>query len=139
MAEIWIIDDDEDIALSLSGILKKDGHDISVRDTTEGAVAALVKAKPDLLILDVMFPESPVAGFDLARQVRQRREIKDLPIVLLTGLNQEFPMEFSRKDIDPSWMPVQDFVEKPVTEKKLLSVVHKLLKSAQAVPWRRAP
>lgn len=128
MAKIWIVDDDEDIALNLASILKKEGHDVTLRDTTEGAVAALTKARPDLVILDVMFPESPVAGFDLARQVRQRREIKELPIILLTGVNQEFPMEFSSKDIDPNWMPVQDFVEKPVTAKKLLSVVNKLLK-----------
>jgi hypothetical protein len=33
---------------------------------------------------------------------------------MLTAVNQQFPLGFSNKDIDPNWLPVTDFVEKPV-------------------------
>ncbi len=127
MAIIRIIDDDEELAEDLSMVLKKEGHEVSVRDTTEGAIHELLEAKPDLLILDVMFPENPAAGFDLAREIRQTDRIKDLPIILLTAINQEFPMDFSSKDIDKEWMPVEDFAEKPVDIKDLLDKVKKIL------------
>lgn len=132
MSYIRIIDDDAELAENLSLFLKQEGHTVSVLDDTKGALQDLVQDKPDLLILDVMFPENHTAGFDLARKIRQTREIKDLPVILLTGVNQQFPLSFSAKDIDGDWMPVHDFIEKPVDMKTLLQKVKSLLqKSAE--------
>ena len=127
MAKIKIIDDDLDLAEDLSLLLKNAGHEISTRDDTEGAVAVLIEEKPDLLLLDIMFPENPAGGFDLAREIRSTPALKDLPVILLTAINQEFPMDFSSRDIDPEWMPVQDFLEKPVAPDVLLEKVDSLL------------
>jgi len=129
MARVAIIDDDVELSENIASLLQTEGFTVSVRDSTEGAVEELVRDKPDLLILDVMFPENPSAGFDLARRIRQTPEIRDLPIILLTAINQEFPMGFSASDIDPEWMPVQDFLEKPVDPKLLHEKVGKLLRS----------
>lgn len=127
MAKIMIIDDDVSLMDDMSVLLKDAGHTITVSDTVDGAIEKLTADKPDLLILDVMFPDNPAAGFDLARKIRQTREISQLPVVLLTGVNQQFPMDFSPGDIDSDWMPVQDFVDKPVDFKKLLKKINKLL------------
>ena len=127
MARIEIIDDDVELAENFSLVLKKEGHTVSIRDQAEGALEELLQNKPDLLILDVMFPENPAGGFDLARKIKQTEEIKDLPVILLTAINQEFPMDFSARDIDQDWMPVQDFVEKPVNIPDLIEKVNKML------------
>lgn len=127
MAKIKIIDDDLDLAEDLSLLLKNAGHAISTRDDTEGAIEVLIEEKPDLLILDVMFPENPAGGFDLAREIRNTPALKDLPVILLTAINQEFPMDFSSRDIDVEWMPVQYFLEKPVAPEVLLEKVETLL------------
>ncbi len=127
MARISIIDDDVELAEDMSVLLRKEGHTVSTRDTCEGAVRELVKNTPDLLIQDVMFPENHTAGFDLAREIRKTKEIKDLPIILLTGVNQQFPMDFSAQDIDSEWMPVQAFLEKPVRMAALLEKIGELL------------
>jgi len=129
MAFITIIDDDVEFAENISVVLKGDGHEVRMRDETKGAVEDLIKATPDLLILDVMFPENPSGGFDLAREIRKNDKLKRLPIILLTSINQQFPMDFSYKDIDKEWMPVQDFVEKPVDMEELLDKVREILKS----------
>ncbi len=127
MAKIMIIDDDVGLMDDMFVILKNAGHTVTVSDTVDGSIEKLTADKPDLLILDVMFPDNPAAGFDLARKIRQTSEISKLPIILLTGVNQHFPMDFSPGDIDSDWMPVQDFVNKPVDFKKLLRKISKLL------------
>ena len=48
---------------------------------------------------------------------------------MLTGVNQEFPMDFSADDIDPDWIPVQDFVDKSVEIPELLEKINGLLVS----------
>jgi DNA-binding response OmpR family regulator len=130
VAHIKIIDDDVEYAKNVSTLLAKAGYKVSMLDTTDKAIEHLVRDRPDLLILDVMFPDNPAAGFDLTREIRRRRELKNLPIILLTGVNQEFPMDFSPDDIDPDWMPVQDFVEKPANAERLLKAVRKMLSVA---------
>lgn len=128
MPYIMIIDDDVELAEDLSVFLEDAGHTVKTLNDTEGAIKSLVEDKPDFLILDVMFPERPAGGFDLARKIRETEVIKDLPIVLLTGVNQEFPMDFSADDIDPDWMPVQSFLCKPVNVEELLKKIDGLLK-----------
>jgi DNA-binding response OmpR family regulator len=129
MAYIRIIDDDEEFADNIALILKKEGHTVEILNETEGAVESLAQKTPDLLILDVMFPENPSAGFDLARKIRETEELKNLRVIMLTGVNQEFPMDFSSDDIDPDWIPVQDFVDKSVAMSELLAKINKLLAS----------
>ena len=127
MAKIKIIDDDIEVGENLTLMLENEGYDVSVRDNTENAIEDLIQDKPDILILDVMFPENPAGGFDLARKIRQTDAVRNLPVILLTAINQEFPMDFSSQDIDQDWIPVQDFIEKPVEISNLLKKIRQLL------------
>ncbi len=127
MANIMIIDDDVELSANLGLMLEKENHVIKTLDQTDGAIEILQEEIPDLLILDVMFPENPAEGFDFARKVKQNKDLRKLPIIFLTGINQEFPMDFSSGDIDPEWFPVQDFIEKPPDMKILLEKIDKLL------------
>ena len=127
MPTIKIIDDDKELAENLAMILQSKGYTTSVRTEYNGAIDDLITDKPDLLILDLMFPENLTGGFDLARQIRKTGEIHDLPIILLTNVNQEFPGDFSSEDIDSEWMPVQDFLEKPVDATKLIPKIEEIL------------
>lgn len=130
MARIKIIDDDKELSQNLAEIIRKEGHEVTILNSMETALDSLMKNKPDLLILDVMFPENPVAGFELARTIRQRKAIANLPILMLTGVNQEFPMDFSDEDIDPNWLPIQAFIEKPAKPVRLIKKINELLKKA---------
>ena len=127
MATISIIDDDVELAEDLSKVLRNEGHLVKTRETVEDALQFIEAEKPDLVILDVMFPENPAGGFDLAREIKSRDATKDTPVILLTAINQELPTDFSNKDIDPEWMPVHDFVEKPLDIPVLLAKVNALL------------
>ena len=129
MSKLVLVDDDAEIAANLAALLESKGHHVSMFHTMDGTVDKIAKLKPELAILDVMFPDNPAAGFDLARALRQNPNTKELPIIMLTGVNQHFPMDFSAKDIDPDWMPVQDFIEKPANiddlDKKIRAMLGK--------------
>jgi CheY-like chemotaxis protein len=128
MAYLLIVDDDEDFANTAAIVLRKEGHDVQIELDTDDAVKSMENKLPDLVILDVMFPEDASAGFELARLMRQESEkFRDIPILMLTAINTKFPLGFGPKDIDSQWLPVTDFLEKPVEFEVLLRRVSKLL------------
>lgn len=131
MPKIRIIDDDLELAGNIAAELEGRGYTVSTLDEIEGALKSLKKDMPDLLVLDVMFPENLSAGFDLARKIRQDREIRNLPIILLTGVNMDSSVKFSGEDIDDDWMPVQEFVDKPVDIEILVKKIEKLLAASK--------
>jgi CheY-like chemotaxis protein len=115
MAYLLIVDDDEDFAAATAKVLRDAGHEVEVELAIDSAIKSMRRRRPDLIVLDVMFPEDSSAGFTLAREIRhQMEQLKDVPVLMLTAVNQKFPLGFSEKDIDDHWLPVADFVEKPV-------------------------
>jgi two-component system, OmpR family, response regulator len=128
MAYILIVDDDTDFAGAVSTVLKGEGHETAIETAAEAAVGRIAQRRPDAVVLDVMFPESDTAGFEAARAIR--RAYGDLPVLLLTAVNQSFPLGFSNRDLDPTWLPAADFLEKPVDFKLLCEKVSALLAGA---------
>ena len=115
MAYLMIVDDDEDFAAAAATALRSAGHEVEIELDTEGVVASMETRRPDLVILDVMFPEDSSAGFELARRMRHQHEkLSDVPILILTAVNARFPLGFSTSDLDDTWLPAHDFLEKPV-------------------------
>lgn len=115
MSYLLIVDDDEDFASAVATVLRGGGHDVRIELDLSVAARSMAERRPDLVLLDVMFPEDSTGGFELARQMRWRHDaLKDVPILMLTAVNTKFPLGFSSKDIDDDWLPVTDFLEKPV-------------------------
>ncbi len=128
MAYILIVDDDEDFASTTATVLRKEGYDVQVELDIDSAVKSMESKPPDLAILDVMFPENASAGFELARSMRHKNgKLRNIPILMLTAINTKFPLGFGPKDIDDSWMPVTEFLEKPVDFDVLREKVARLL------------
>jgi len=128
MAYILIVDDDEDFAQTTATVLRNEGHEVQIELDTDDAVQSMQKKTPDLAVLDVMFPEDISAGFELARFMRHESDqLKTIPILMLTAINTKFPLGFGPKDIDDDWLPVTDFLEKPVDFDVLVNKVSKLL------------
>ncbi len=130
MARILIIDDDPDIIDSLTIILEAGGHTVSAKKETEHIVKSIIEAGPDLIILDVIFPEDPQAGFKAAREISKDVNVKDIPVLILSAVNQRSNISFgfSEADISDDFMPVQAFIEKPVEPSVLLEKIEALLK-----------
>lgn len=128
MTKIKLVDDDIETTENIMAILEAEGFQVEAFTELKGAIEFIKDGIPDLLILDVMFPENPAGGFDLAREVRTYDDLAKLPVILFTNINQELPMDFSHKDIDDEWMPVQAFMEKPIIPAKLIDKIKELLR-----------
>ncbi len=129
MANILLVDDDPDIVDSLTMVLEGNGHQVSVKGDTDDIVDDVMKVNPDLIILDIMFPEDPQAGFTAARALEANEKVRDIPVLLLSAVNQRSNMSFgfSEADISDDFMPVEAFIEKPVEPSALLEKVGELL------------
>ncbi len=120
MALIAIIDDDPDIQDASSLVLKSKGHQVITASNPKDGYEIVVKNKPDLIILDVMMDE-PDDGFFLAQKFR--RDKITTPILMYTSVSKAIGMDYAAGEL----VPVDDFVEKPISPEELIQKVEKLL------------
>ncbi|MGM0366169.1 MAG: response regulator [Actinomycetota bacterium] len=135
MKKVYIIDDDRDIVDSISMVLKAKGYEVSAQYDDENVVENVSRYKPDLIILDVIFPEDHSAGFRIAREIKRSEELVGIPIIMLSVVNEKgiYMGRFSNQDIDQSWLPVNKFLDKPVQPDELLRIVDSTLKEGQKI------
>jgi CheY-like chemotaxis protein len=125
-AKILITDDDQDIRESVQAILQNRQYDVvTAADRTEG-MEKIESEKPDLLILDVMM-SSWQDGFEMARELKKDPKHKEIPILMMTGVKKETGLDFKSAAGDPTWCPVEGFLDKPVKPDALIAEVEKLL------------
>ena len=129
MKKIYIIDDDRDIVESMSMVLKANGYEVSAQYNDENVVENVLKYNPDLIILDVMFPENNSAGFEIAREIKGNSKLTNIPIIMLSAVNEKgiYVGRLTSQDINESWLPVNIFLDKPVQPKELLLQVKSML------------
>lgn len=128
MARILLVDDDRDLTQSLSQVLKVKGYEVEVAHSGQEGLKKLLEVKPDLLILDVMM-ETDTAGFEAVYQIRSERpdskyrEFKNIPIIILTAIDQVTNARFSL-DQEESFLPGRnEFLTKPVDLEELLEKI----------------
>jgi len=125
-AKIMIVDDDPDYIKVVKTILEKEKYIVvSAGDKTEG-MNKIKAEKPDLAILDVMM-DAWQDGFEMSRQLKKDPEYKNMPVIMLTAVENRTGIGFKSSAGDPTWLPVDVFLDKPVEPDILLSEVKKLL------------
>ena len=124
MTRIAIIDDDADILDASSLILTSNGYEVITADNPDDGYKIVKENSPDLIILDVMMNE-PDDGFFLAH--RFRKENIKIPIIMYTSVSKATGLNFGVSEI----VPVDEFVEKPISPEELISKVKKLLQIKQ--------
>jgi DNA-binding response OmpR family regulator len=82
--KVMIIDDDENAVKFLSVVLSENGYEsYAAYDGREG-MDKLLETKVDLIVLDVMMPKR--TGFVLFKQLKKNDDLKDIPVLMLTGV-----------------------------------------------------
>ena len=123
---ILIIDDDPDITEAMTVVLENRGYEVgSAADSTEG-MEQLKANRPDVIILDVMM-RTRQEGFELSRELKTNPDYKDIPILMLTAVKEKTGLDFKPTAGDESWLPVEEFLDKPVKPDVLLEKVESLL------------
>src|SRR3990167_1146449 len=126
MAKILIIDDDPDIVEAMRIVLRSKNHNVIVAGNGEEGLKKVKANKPDLIILDVMM-ETGDEGFEIARHIKKDEAYKKIPILMLTAIKEKTGLDFRKEAGDEDWLPVDDYVEKPLKPEELISKVGSIL------------
>ena len=120
MALIAVIDDDPDIIEASTLVLKSKGYDVVTATNPDDGYTVVTEKNPDLIILDVMMDE-PDDGFFLAQKFRKGNI--NTPILMYTSVSKTLGFDFGQGEM----VPVDDFVEKPISPEQLVEKVENLL------------
>lgn len=121
---ILLVDDNEQNLELLLAYLEE--LNCELRTATDGAEALdqVAKRRPDLILLDVMMPR--MSGFQACAKIKQDPTTSDIPIVMVTALNEVSDAERAVES------GADGFIVKPVNKVELVTSVRALLASAMA-------
>ncbi|MDT8343269.1 MAG: sigma-54 dependent transcriptional regulator [Thermohalobaculum sp.] len=123
MADILIVDDEADIRELIADLLGDEGHATRLAQDADGAFAAIERAAPDLIILDIWLQGSRMDGNEILKAVK--RDNPGVPVVIISG----------HGNIEVAVAAVQqgayDFIEKPFNMDQLLVVVGRALEASR--------
>jgi CheY-like chemotaxis protein len=130
--KILVIDDDPDLVEVLRLTLEANGYEVTSAAGGDEGLEQVKEVEPDLIILDVMM-DYTTEGFQTALQLRstdpesEYAQYRETPILMLTAIHSTTPLRFGPDD---EYLPVDDFVEKPVEPAILVEKVRELLESS---------
>lgn len=127
MPKVLIIDDDPDIVEAMKVILESKEYLVAQAKNGSEGIKKVILEKPDLVILDVMM-ETQDKGFEVAREIKNNKDYAGIPILMLTSIKEKTGLDFRNEAGDKDWLPVDDYCDKPLNPKELITKVEGLLK-----------
>ena len=85
--KILIADDEPNILISLEYLMKREGYEVSVARDGEEALAAELRERPALVLLDVMMPKK--TGFEVCQELRANEAVRDTLVLMLTAKGRD--------------------------------------------------
>ena len=123
ISDVLIVEDEDDIRAMISGILEDEGYQVREAATSQDAVEAVKKRKPNLVVLDVWLKGSEMDGIELLAELKTR--YKNLPVIVISGHGTvETAVSAIRKG-------AFDYIVKPFKAEKLLVTATRALENAR--------
>jgi len=120
--KILIADDEPNILISLEFLMKREGYQVLLARDGDEALAAILRERPDLVLLDVLMPGK--TGFDVCQAVRADESFATTKIVLLTARGRDTDVAKGMA------LGATDYLTKPFSTKELAARVRELLQGA---------
>ncbi len=117
MTKILVVEDEASFAEALSYVLGKEGFEVEVAETGDGAIAAFDKNGADLILLDLMLPG--LSGTEVCKQLRSR---SDVPIIMVTAKDTEVDKVVGLE------LGADDYVTKPYSKAELVARIRAVLR-----------
>lgn len=122
MNKILLVDDESDILEFLKYNLELQGYEINTALNGKEALEKLSE-DTDLVILDLMMPV--LDGFEVIERMKKDSRYKEIPVIFLTAKNGEI------SEIKALELGAVDYIQKPISPKKLLARVKTNLKKSE--------
>ncbi|MEX0318553.1 MAG: response regulator transcription factor [Ruegeria sp.] len=116
--KVLLIEDEPNITEAIRFLLTREGWQVETHAEGTDAVDVIRATQPDLVILDVMLPGK--SGMDILRDLRERDEMRDLPVLMLTARGQSRDRDMAEK------AGVSRFMTKPFSNTEVLTAVRDL-------------
>ena len=130
-ATILVIEDDKDIVELVRYNLEREGFRVLDAADGEQGLAAVIRQKPDLVLLDLMLPG--VDGLEVCRRIRAHDELRSTPVVILTAKGEESDVVIGLE------LGADDYLAKPFSPVELELRVKALLRRPRTAPAEAAP
>jgi two-component system sensor histidine kinase/response regulator len=118
--KILVVDDVASNVLLLKILLSKENFQVCTANCGNMCVEQAKAEHPDLILLDVMMPD--ISGFDTAVILKKDPELRDIPIIFLTALNNPNDL------VHGFQVGANDFLTKPFNKEELLvRVMHQIV------------
>jgi twitching motility two-component system response regulator PilH len=124
MATIVIADDSPTLRRIVSSVLSKDGHEVIQAEDGVEAVQAVFAHQPDAIVMDVQMPR--VSGYVATRLLKDDWQTADIPIILLTSLDQQSDKYWGRS------AGADDYLTKDFEAPQLIEAVEGVMKKVEA-------
>ena len=121
--EILVIDDNPDIRLLVSNILKEQNFLVRTAANYDQAVFEINKKLPDLAIIDIKLDKPDLDGIDLLKLIANKN--RSLPVIMISG------HATVKIAIEAIKIGAYEFIEKPFSREKILNYVKRGLESAE--------
>jgi two-component system alkaline phosphatase synthesis response regulator PhoP len=128
--KLIIIDDDPNYVAGIKSVLETANYSVDVAYNPKDGFKALQTKRYDLLLLDIMMGRG-AEGVALARKIRKDPVLRELPVLIITGLREQIAFLFPGQPVHPHFVETDELLEKPVEPKLLLEKVSSLLKLAE--------
>jgi DNA-binding response OmpR family regulator len=126
MKKIVLIEDDADLFALLKYNLEKEGFVLTGAQTGKGAIELCRRERPDLIILDIMLPDSD--GLDICKGIRANAELAHVPVIFLTARASETDRIVGLE------LGANDYIVKPFFIRELVARVKVHFRSPAALP-----
>jgi CheY-like chemotaxis protein len=120
---VLIVDDDEGVRMFVAGVMEAEGWETEEALNGQQALDSAELDAPDLIILDVNMPV--MDGFEAFKRLRDSPFTDKIPIIMLTGINEEQGESYDRDRMAAEFgvEGPEEFVDKPVDPIFLLQSV----------------
>lgn len=126
MPKILIVDDDPDIRIAISSILRTRSYEVIEASDGEEALAKLREEKADLMLLDLLMPKMDGFGVLKALQNDQEEVYPNIPILIISSIRED--ASHRRYELEAGHrLNVDDYIEKPIEPFILLERMERLL------------
>lgn len=122
---ILVIDDDIDLVEIIRLTLENEGYGVLDAQSGDRGLQLARQEIPDLIVLDVMMGKVD-EGFQVAYELRKGESTRDIPILMLTAVADQTGFVFD-PDKDGDFLPVDEYLEKPISPRRLVDLVRKHL------------
>ena len=121
--KILVVDDDPDFVEYMRTVLESNDYRVVSAGNSEQGMLALVREKPDLVVLDVIM-SSVLDGLSMSQRMAEDPDLKHVPVVMVTSIaNTDYLALFPTDES----IHIDAFLTKPIAPAELLRQVDRLV------------